>query len=50
MASNVTAMSHIKHMDIRYKYVNEYVQHVGVKIIFVQFAENDSNSHQKLKC
>ena len=26
MAGNVTAASHTKHMDIRYKYVNEYAK------------------------
>ena len=35
MASNITIMSCTKHMDIRYKYVNEYVEHRVVKIIFL---------------
>ena len=26
MAENITATSHTKHVDIRYKYVNEYVE------------------------
>ena len=26
MASNITTTSHTKHVDIRYKYVNEYVE------------------------
>ena len=42
MASNMTAMSHTKHVDIRYKYVKEYVEDGVVKIIFVKSAENDS--------
>ena len=35
MASNITTMSHTKHMDIRYKYVNEYVEDVVFNIIFI---------------
>ena len=43
MTSNVVTTSHIKHMDIRYKYVNEYIKNGVVNIIFVKSAENDSN-------
>ena len=43
MASNITAMNHTKHVDIRYKYVNEYVEDGTVKIIFVKSADNNSD-------
>ena len=43
MGGNVIATSHTKHMDIRYKYVNEYRKDSIVKIVFLQSAENDSN-------
>ena len=43
MASNVTTTCHTKHVDIWYKYVNEYVEDGIVKIIFVKSADNDSN-------
>ena len=43
MASNITTTWHSKHVDIRYKYVNEYVDNGVVKIVFVKSAENDSN-------
>ena len=43
MASNITTSCHTKHVDIRYKYVNEYVEDRVVKIVFVMSAENDSN-------
>ena len=43
LASNITTTSHTKHMDIRYKYVNECVEYGVVKIIFVKTAENDSD-------
>ena len=33
----------MKHIDIRYKCVNEYVKDGVVKIIFSKFAENGSN-------
>ena len=39
MASNITTTSCIKHMDIRWKYVNQYVNDGVDKIIFV----NDNN-------
>ena len=43
MASNITTMSHTKHVDIRYKYINEYVEDRVVKIFIVKSAKNDSN-------
>ena len=42
MASNITTTCHTKHVDIQYKYANEYVQDGVVKIVFVKSAENDS--------
>ena len=41
--SNITTMSHTKHIDIRYMYVNEYVKDRIMKIIFVKFTDDDSN-------
>ena len=46
MASNIIATSHTKHLDIRFKYVNEYVENRVVKILF-KYAENDSNIFTK---
>ena len=43
MASNNTTTCHTKHVDIWYKYVNEYVKDGVVEIIFVKYADNDSN-------
>ena len=43
MASNIMTTSHTKHVDIWYKYVNEYVEDGIVKIIFVKSTDNDSN-------
>ena len=34
MASNITTTCHTKHVDIWYKYVNDYVEDGIVKIIF----------------
>ena len=42
MASNITTSSCTMHVDIRYKYVNEYVEDGAGKII-LQSAENDSD-------
>ena len=47
MASNFTTASHTKHVDIRNKYMNEYVDDGLVKIIFVWSTENDSNILKK---
>ena len=41
MMGNATATSHIKHLDIRDNYVNEYVEGGRVKIVFAKSAEND---------
>ena len=43
MANNITTMSCTNHMDIRYKYVNEYVEDGLAQIVFVTSADNDSN-------
>ena len=43
MASNITTTSCTKHVDIRYNYVNEYVEDEITKIIFAKSAENDGN-------
>ena len=43
MGGNVIAMSHIKHVDIKYKYVNEYVKDDIAKIVFIKCGENGSN-------
>ena len=43
MASNIVTMSCTKQMDIRYKYVNEYVEDGVFKIIVVKSAEKDSD-------
>ena len=43
MASNITTMSCTKHVDIRYKYMNEYVEDGIVKIVFIKSTKNNSN-------
>ena len=43
MARNFATTCHTKHVNIWYKYVNEYVEDGIVKIVFVKSAENDSN-------
>ena len=44
MAGSITATSHTKHVDIRYRYVNEYVADDIAKIVFVQSVKNDANT------
>ena len=43
MAGDITTTSHAKYVNIRYKYMNEYAKEGIAKIIFVKFAENDSD-------
>jgi hypothetical protein len=43
MAENVTTTSRTKHVDIRYKFVNEYVEDGIIKIIFVRSQNNTSD-------
>jgi len=43
MAENVTTTSCTKHVDIRYKFVNEYVEDGIIKIIFVCSQNNTSD-------
>ena len=41
MAININTTSSTKHVDIRFKYVNEYVEVRNVKIIFLKSTDND---------
>ena len=43
MASNITNTYYTKHVDIRYKYVSEFVEDGVVKIVFVKSADIDSD-------
>ena len=43
MATNILTTSFTKHVDIRYKYVNKYVEDEIVNFIFAKSAKNDSN-------
>ena len=48
MTSNITTTCHTKHVDIRCKYINEFVKDGIVKRVFVKSAENDSNILTKI--
>ena len=43
MASNITTTSCTQHVDIRYKYVNEYPKDRVFENVFIKSADNDSN-------
>ena len=43
MVSNINTTCHTKHVDIRYRYVNEYVEDGVVKLVFVKSADSDSD-------
>ena len=47
MANNVTTSNRTKHVDVRYRYVNEFVEDGFVKIVFVRSEENDSDGFTK---
>ena len=48
LTSNITTTSHIKPVDIRFKYDYEYVDDVVVRIVCVQSVENESNVVPKM--
>ena len=50
MMSNDTTTSHTKHVDIRYMYINKYVEDRVVKNIFLSLLKMTAHSHKKLKC
>ena len=50
MADNVTTTSCTKHVCIRYKYVNKFIEERIVQISFVKSAVNDSNILIKNLC
>ena len=41
MSKNINKMGHSKHIDMRTKYVNEYVEDRVLKIVYVKSEEND---------
>ena len=43
MECNITTTSQTEHVDIRYKYVHQYVEDRIIKIVFVKSACNDSD-------
>ena len=43
MSKNVTTTSRTKHVDIRYKYVNKYVEDGVIKILFVKSENNETD-------
>ncbi|KAL7530325.1 hypothetical protein ACHAWF_005014 [Thalassiosira exigua] len=43
MSTNLTTMGRTKHVDVRTKYVREYVKDDVLKLIFVKFEDNDSH-------
>ena len=47
MSKNVTTTSRTKHVDVRYKYVNEYVEDGVIKILFVKSEDNEADGMTK---
>ena len=47
MSQNISTSSKAKHVDIRYRFVNEMVEDEFLKIIFVKTAENVSDGFTK---
>jgi hypothetical protein len=43
MTKNITTTGRSKHVDIRYKFVTEYIEDGIIKVIFVKSADNDSD-------
>ena len=47
IANNVTTSPRTKHIDVRYRFVNEFIEDGIIKIIFVKTEENDSDGFTK---
>ena len=47
MSKNINTSSRSKHIDVRTKYVNEYVEDGKLKIIYVKTEDNDSDLYTK---
>ena len=47
MSENINMMGRSKHIDVRTKYVNEYVQNGVLKIVNVKSEENDADIFTK---
>ena len=47
LAENSTTSQRTRHIDIRYKWVHEFVENGDVEIIFVKTAENDADIFTK---
>ncbi len=43
MSKNITTTSQSKHVDVRTKYINKYVEDAALKTIFVRSEDNDSD-------
>ena len=47
MSKNINMMGRSKHIDLRTKYVNEYVEDGVLKIVYVKSEENDADIFTK---
>ena len=47
MAENVSVSQRTKHIDVRYRFVQEFVMDGFLKIIFVRTADNDADIFTK---
>ena len=47
ITSNITTTCCTKHRDIRYRYINQYLEDIVVEMVFVKSTHNDSNIHAK---
>jgi len=47
MSKNVTTMNCTKHVDVRTKFVNEYVEDGIIKIVFIKSQDNNSDIMMK---
>jgi hypothetical protein len=47
MANNISTSPRTKHIDVRYRYVNEFIEDGIIKVVFVKTAENDSDGFTK---
>ena len=43
MAENINSLARTKHIDIRLKFVNEFIEQGEIQVVFVKSADNDAD-------
>jgi len=47
MAENISSSARTRHIDVRLKFVNEFIEQGEIKVVFVRSADNDADVFTK---